>query len=174
MPAQPRGQRIKRWSLAPPRTQKWSRLDSRHLRTTESSRIGLGNFRPQPAVLFLGEKKGASHVHTPALVHPLRALLATGHAGVDRVSLHLAAAAPLSHPGSRCPRSSGDRLSSHHATLPPADSAVSDLNCGGFSVVAGEVVETLPCNLSFPAEKRNQLGLYDRGSIWWKPPRNVP
>src|ERR1700674_1302713 len=119
---------------------------------------------PTPAGRIIpGEKKGASHVHTPALVHSLRALLATGHAGVDRVSLHLAAAAPLSHPGSRCPRSSGDRLSSHHATLPPADSAVSDLNCGGFSVVAGEVVETLPCNLSFPAEKHNPLSLYARG-----------
>src|SRR5579871_2714195 len=86
-----------------------------------------GNILPGPYVLSFRREGGLSHVHIPALVHPLRSLLASGVVGPDRISVHLAAPAAVPYRRRSRPwRSRGD-FSGDHAPLPPAGRPLPDL-----------------------------------------------
>src|SRR6266536_3937876 len=82
--------------------------------------------RPKRTIVERG-KEVSAHVHLPALVHSLRTLLAVSAVGADRLSLRLAAPAPVPHRRGRRSRRSGDHFSGHHIALSPAGRTLSDL-----------------------------------------------
>src|ERR1051325_587864 len=70
---------------------------------------------------------GLAHVHVPAMVHPLCAVLAAGPVGPDRLSVRVAAAAPIPHSRSRRSRHPRNHLSGHHTSVPAPDRAIPNL-----------------------------------------------
>src|SRR5438552_3523900 len=75
----------------------------------------------------LESEGGLCHVRVPALVHPLRPLLAARLVGAGCISIYLAASAAVSHRGRRRPRRAGDHLLGHHPALPSAGRPVPHL-----------------------------------------------
>src|SRR5580704_18611023 len=87
-----------------------------------------GTFPPPPPYNKLDKVRRPHHVRFPALVHPLRDVLAPGHPRPGRLPVHLAASAPVPHRRRSRPRSSGNNLPGDHAPVPPASRPIPHLS----------------------------------------------
>src|SRR6202035_3674507 len=82
---------------------------------------------PDPKRTVNEREGGLLYVRFPTLVHPVRALLATGPAGSDSLSVYLADTAAVPHRRCSSSRRAGTRVSGHHSAIPPVGRAVPQL-----------------------------------------------